>query len=129
MAVLKVKQALRSTTLLLLTFSLLFNSIAALKLGDTCVADRNCDGGLHCETCLADGNVRPRCTRIQPLNPFSKVKGLPFNKYSWLTSHNSFARLGQRSATGYVILAPTNQQDSVTSQLQIACETEAIEPG
>ncbi|XP_074286308.1 PI-PLC X domain-containing protein At5g67130-like [Silene latifolia] len=120
MAVLKEKQPLCSTTLLflLLTFSLLFNSIASLKLGETCVSDRNCDEGLHCETCLANGNVRPRCTRIRPLNPFSKVKGLPFNKYSWLTSHNSFARLGQRSATGSVILAPTNQQDSVTSQLQ-----------
>ncbi|KAK9667101.1 hypothetical protein RND81_14G233200 [Saponaria officinalis] len=112
------KPLLLSTTTLLLTFCVLFNYAVALKLGDTCVADRNCDGGLHCETCLANGNVRPRCTRVQPLNPFSKVKGLPFNKYSWLTSHNSFARLGQKSATGAVILAPTNQQDSVTSQLQ-----------
>ncbi|KAF2606593.1 hypothetical protein F2Q68_00043416 [Brassica cretica] len=51
------------------------------------------------------------------INPISKVKGLPFNKYSWLTTHNSFARLGEVSKTGSVILAPTNQQDSITSQL------------
>ncbi len=41
--------------------------------GQTCVADSNCDSGLHCETCLTNGNVRPRCTRIQPISPTSKV--------------------------------------------------------
>ncbi|XP_022763388.1 PI-PLC X domain-containing protein At5g67130-like isoform X2 [Durio zibethinus] len=85
--------------------------------GQTCVANSNCDSGLHCETCLANGNLRPRCTRIQPVNPTSQAKGLPYNRYSWLTTHNSFARLGERSATGSLILAPTNQQDSITDQL------------
>ncbi|GAV86336.1 hypothetical protein CFOL_v3_29767 [Cephalotus follicularis] len=98
--------------------TLLFGFSSALKEGQTCVADRNCDSGLHCETCLANGNVRPRCTRVQPLNPTSQVMGLPFNRYSWLTTHNSFARFGQvKSATGSVILTPTNQQDSITDQL------------
>lgn len=41
--------------------------------GETCIANRNCDSGLHCETCLANGNIRPRCTRIQPIIPTSKV--------------------------------------------------------
>ncbi|KAK9266203.1 hypothetical protein L1049_012536 [Liquidambar formosana] len=104
-----------TSTLFILAF--LFRSCSALKEGQTCVADRNCDSGLHCETCLANGNVRPRCTRIQPLNPSSKVKGLPFNRYSWLTTHNAFSRLGESSATGSVNLAPRNQQDSITSQL------------
>ncbi|CAL5378881.1 unnamed protein product [Camellia sinensis] len=90
---------------------------SALKEGQTCVADRNCDAGLHCETCVANGNFRPRCTRIQPLIPTSKVKGLPFNRYSWLTTHNAFARLGERSETGAVILSPKNQQDTITDQL------------
>ncbi|XP_021753320.1 PI-PLC X domain-containing protein At5g67130-like [Chenopodium quinoa] len=112
------KKITRTILTALLIFSLLFNLTSALlKLGQTCAADRNCDQGLHCETCVANRNLRPRCTRIQPVNPLSKVKGLPFNRYSWLTTHNSFARLGQKSATGAVILAPTNQQDSVTSQL------------
>ncbi|MBA0619804.1 hypothetical protein Godav_005606 [Gossypium davidsonii] len=96
---------------------LLFGFCSALKEGQTCVSDGNCDSGLHCETCVANGNVRPRCTRIQPVNPTSKVKGLPYNRYSWLTTHNSFARLGKKSATGSLILAPTNQQDSITDQL------------
>ncbi|XP_051135975.1 PI-PLC X domain-containing protein At5g67130-like isoform X2 [Andrographis paniculata] len=103
--------------------SVLFFSIfligcsSALEQGETCVANKNCDSGLHCETCLANGNVRPRCTRLHPVNPFSKVKGLPFDRYSWLTTHNSFARFGAKSATGSVILSPQNQQDSITSQL------------
>ncbi|XP_022149309.1 PI-PLC X domain-containing protein At5g67130-like isoform X2 [Momordica charantia] len=103
--------------LTLLHFVFLFDSSSALKEGRTCIVNRNCDAGLHCETCFADGNVRPRCTRIQPISPISEVKDLPFNQYAWLTTHNSFAKLGAKSATGSVILAPTNQQDSITSQL------------
>ncbi|KAK6135701.1 hypothetical protein DH2020_030540 [Rehmannia glutinosa] len=87
--------------------------------GETCVANKNCDAGLHCETCLANGNVRPRCTRTQPISPLSKVKGLPFNRYTWLTTHNAFAKLGAKSATGSVILSPQNQQDSITNQLHV----------
>ncbi|KAK9096964.1 hypothetical protein Sjap_022461 [Stephania japonica] len=103
--------------ILLLLLSHLLICTSALKVGQTCIMDRNCDGGLHCEACVANGNLRRRCTRIQPVNPTAKVKGLPFNRYSWLTTHNSFAISGQKSATGSTILAPTNQQDSVTSQL------------
>ncbi|KAJ6817365.1 PI-PLC X domain-containing protein-like [Iris pallida] len=101
---------LHVSMLLLLHFSLLSPSRAA-KEGGTCAANRNCDSGLHCETCIAGGHVRPRCTRIRPSDPKSKASGLPFNRYSWLTTHNSFAKLGTPT------LAPTNQQDSVTDQL------------
>ncbi|GMI88250.1 hypothetical protein like AT1G49740 [Hibiscus trionum] len=102
---------------ILIFSSLCFSFCSALKEGQTCVADRNCDSGLHCQTCTANGNVRSRCTRIRPLSPIASVRGLPFNQYSWLTTHNSFAMLGARSATGSSLLAPTNQQDSITSQL------------
>ncbi|KAJ6897419.1 hypothetical protein NC651_023321 [Populus alba x Populus x berolinensis] len=37
-------------------------------------------------------------------------------EYAWLTTHNSSA-MGDLSATWSIILAPTNQQDTVTSQL------------
>ncbi|CAA0807522.1 PLC-like phosphodiesterases superfamily protein [Striga hermonthica] len=95
----------------------LFGSSSALKQGQICIANSNCDSGLHCETCLANGNVRPRCTLIQPISPLSKVNGLPFNRYSWLTTHNAFALLGAKSATGGIVLTPENQQDSITDQL------------
>ncbi|KAM6540758.1 hypothetical protein CsatB_005205 [Cannabis sativa] len=103
------------TTILAVTF--LMDSSSALKQGQTCVSDKNCDSGLHCETCVANGNLRPRCTRIKPINPISQVKGLPFNRYSWLTTHNAFAKLGQKSQTGTPIVSSMNQQDSITSQL------------
>ncbi|MQM23399.1 hypothetical protein Taro_056459, partial [Colocasia esculenta] len=106
--------------LLLLALVGLFVTVAtAKKVGEICLLDRNCDAGLHCETCVAVGNVRPRCTRIKPTDPQTKGRGLPFNRYSWLTTHNSFARLGERSATGAVVLAPTNQQDTITAQLNV----------
>ncbi|KAL0381852.1 UNVERIFIED_CONTAM: PI-PLC X domain-containing protein [Sesamum angustifolium] len=60
--------------------------------------------GLTCGSCPANGNTRLRCTRVQPAIPTSKVKGLPFNRYSWLTTHNSFARTG--STSGNLLLSP-----------------------
>ncbi|XP_041004247.1 PI-PLC X domain-containing protein At5g67130 [Juglans microcarpa x Juglans regia] len=95
----------------------LFVCSSGLTIGETCSADGECDTGLRCETCAANGNTRSRCVRIQPLNPTSKVKGLPFNQYSWLTTHNAYALSGAKSATGAALLSPTNQEDSVTSQL------------
>ncbi|XP_024028962.1 PI-PLC X domain-containing protein At5g67130 isoform X2 [Morus notabilis] len=94
----------------LFTATFLLNSSSALKQGETCATNKNCDSGLHCQTCVANGNLRPRCTRIKPINPISQMKGLPFNRYSWLTTHNAFARLGKS-------VAPSNQQDSITDQL------------
>ncbi|KAK4778285.1 hypothetical protein SAY87_018472 [Trapa incisa] len=99
-------------------FFCLCTSSAALKIGETCSSNSVCDAGLQCDTCASNGNTRPRCTRIQPVNPTSKVKGLPFNKYSWLTTHNSYALSGSKSQTGSTIIAPTNQEDSVTNQLK-----------
>ncbi|KAI4314976.1 hypothetical protein L6164_027830 [Bauhinia variegata] len=90
---------------------------SSLKIGETCGSENKCDAGLKCDTCAANGNTRPRCIRLQPINPTSKMKGLPFNRYSWLTTHNSFALAGARSATGSYLVAPMNQEDTVTSQL------------
>ncbi|XP_075521700.1 PI-PLC X domain-containing protein At5g67130-like isoform X2 [Primulina tabacum] len=104
---------------LLLISAFLFGYSFCLKIGETCSTSSNtCDAGLICGSCPANGNTRARCTRVQPLIPTTKVKGLPFNKYSWLTTHNSYARTGSTSGTGSVLLSPTNQEDSVTNQLQ-----------
>ncbi|CAA2982071.1 PI-PLC X domain-containing At5g67130-like isoform X1 [Olea europaea subsp. europaea] len=105
--------------LLFLIAVFLFGYSSSLKIGETCSTTNNnsCDAGLHCGTCPANGNTRPRCTRSQPVISTAKVNGLPFNKYSWLTTHNSFARTASMSGTGSTLLAPTNQEDSVTDQL------------
>ena len=47
--------------------------VSARKVGQTCALDRNCAADLHCETCVANGNVRPRCTRVVPVDPQTKV--------------------------------------------------------
>ncbi|KAK1433078.1 hypothetical protein QVD17_09984 [Tagetes erecta] len=109
------------TSLIIIVATLLFisRSSSSLKLGETCsTSSNNCDPGLRCGTCPASGNTRPRCTRIQPMTPTSKVNGLPFNRYTWLTTHNSFAVSGTKSSTGSPILGPANQEDDVTSQLK-----------
>ncbi|XP_027346495.1 PI-PLC X domain-containing protein At5g67130-like [Abrus precatorius] len=95
----------------------LVNCSSSLKLGETCGSENQCDRGLRCETCAANGNTRPRCSRIQPTSPTSKVKGLAFNRYSWLTTHNSYAQSGVKSETGSFIVAATNQEDTVSQQL------------
>ncbi|KAJ1389099.1 PLC-like phosphodiesterase, TIM beta/alpha-barrel domain superfamily [Sesbania bispinosa] len=87
------------------------------EVGETCGSGNQCDAGLHCETCAANGNTRPRCTRVQPTSPTTKVKGLAFNRYSWLTTHNSFAQSGVKSESGSSIIASTNQEDTVAHQL------------
>lgn len=88
-----------------------------VQVGETCAADQNCDTGLACDAC---GNGARKCIRVQPTPPTSKVKGLPFNKYSWLTTHNSFSIVGAKSASGSNLISPRNQQDSVTSQLNVS---------
>ncbi|KAL1809937.1 PI-PLC X domain-containing protein At5g67130 [Daucus carota subsp. sativus] len=100
-----------------LTASLISYS-SSLKIGETCSDSNKCDSGFQCNTCPINGNTRPRCTRLQPLSPTSKVKGLPFNRYSWLTTHNSFSIVRAVSDTGSIVVAPRNQEDSVTDQLR-----------
>lgn len=44
---------------------------------------------------------------------------LPFNKYSWLTTHNSFSIFGSSPQTGAPIVTFFNQEDSVLDQLNV----------
>ncbi|KAL4588721.1 hypothetical protein LXL04_001616 [Taraxacum kok-saghyz] len=101
----------------LFTAAFLFTLSSGLKEKQTCVNDKSCDSGSQCGTCTGNVSVPPRCIRVQPHSPVRKVRGLPFNHYSWLMTHNAFARMGHKSDTGSVLLAPVNQQDSVTAQL------------
>ncbi|XP_006411920.2 PI-PLC X domain-containing protein At5g67130 [Eutrema salsugineum] len=92
--------------------------VHSLEMGETCSSSSRCDAGLSCQSCPANGNTGSICTRIRPLNPTSKVNGLPFNKYSWLTTHNSYSITGANSETGSFLISPRNQEDSITNQLK-----------
>ena len=66
----------------------------------------------------AAGDTVPSRNNLRAL--WWQARDLPFNRYAWLTTHNSFARLGQRSQTGVAIATPWNQQDTVTEQLNVS---------
>ncbi|CAA7407582.1 unnamed protein product [Spirodela intermedia] len=85
---------------------------------DPCSSNGDCAAGLFCGNCPADGANQPRCIRGQAVQPASIVKGLPFNKYTWLVTHNAFSILNEPSFTGTPRLTIYNQEDSVTNQLR-----------
>eukprot|EP00253_Pinus_taeda_P006777 PITA_06777 len=73
-------------------------SSGSCQVHDICTKDSDCVAGLQCISC-------------------SSVGGLPFNKYSWLTTHNSYSIIGEKSYTGVQRITFNNQEVSVTDQL------------
>ena len=49
----------------------------------------------------------------------SQNNSLPFNKYAYLTTHNSYAIVGEPSHTGIPRVTFDNQEDTVTDQLNV----------
>lgn len=64
------------------------------------------------------GKNQPICTRGQSTIPTTVVNGLPFNKYSWLVTHNSFSIVDFPPLPGVQRLTVYNQEDTVTNQLR-----------
>ncbi|RLM84603.1 uncharacterized protein C2845_PM04G11310 [Panicum miliaceum] len=90
----------------------------AALVGGSCSAG-GCGAGLRCTSCVPPPGTGPAaCARTTPMDPKSHGAALPFNRYSWLATHNSFAIVGTRSPLGSAIISPPNQEDSVTSQLR-----------
>lgn len=48
-----------------------------------------------------------------------QVDGLPFNKYSWLVTHNSFSIVDFPPLAGVQRITVYNQEDTVTNQLRV----------
>ncbi|PKA57056.1 PI-PLC X domain-containing protein [Apostasia shenzhenica] len=87
------------------------------KLLDSCSSDGDCEVGTYCFDCveLFSGS---RCVRSMITDQFKVVNNsLPFNKYAYLTTHNSYAIVGEPSHTGVPRVTFTNQEDNVTQQL------------
>uniref|UniRef100_A0A8R7TS08 PI-PLC X domain-containing protein n=1 Tax=Triticum urartu TaxID=4572 RepID=A0A8R7TS08_TRIUA len=104
--------------LLSLHVALLLLVPCTCQVGDSCSAARDCGVGLYCGDCAAAGRTRPSCIRDLAIQPTSIVKGLPFNRYSWLVTHNSFSIVGEPSRTGVERVTFYNQEDTVTNQLR-----------
>ncbi|WCJ31188.1 PLC-like phosphodiesterases superfamily protein [Euphorbia peplus] len=84
----------------------------------SCTAATNCGPGLFCGNCASAGKDQPFCTRGQAIIPTSIIDGLPFNKYTWLVTHNSFSIVDAPPVSGVQRLTLYNQEDSVTNQLR-----------
>ncbi|XP_021637663.2 PI-PLC X domain-containing protein At5g67130 isoform X3 [Hevea brasiliensis] len=85
---------------------------------ESCTAATNCGPGLFCGNCPALGKNQPVCTRGQAIIPTSIIDGLPFNKYTWLVTHNSFSIVDAPPLPGVQRLTFYNQEDTVTNQLR-----------
>ncbi|KAK0605922.1 hypothetical protein LWI29_032238 [Acer saccharum] len=85
---------------------------------DSCATATDCGPGLYCGNCPAAGKTQPICTRGQATIPTSVIGNLPFNKYSWLVTHNSFSIVDAPSLPGVQRLTFYNQEDTVTNQLR-----------
>ncbi|KAL6600388.1 hypothetical protein ACP70R_045188 [Stipagrostis hirtigluma subsp. patula] len=110
---------LPSSLLLSLHVALLLLAVpCSCQVGDSCSAARDCGVGLYCGNCAAAGRTQPSCIRDLAIQPTSVVRGLPFNRYTWLVTHNSFSILGEPSRTGVERVTFYNQEDSVTNQLR-----------
>ncbi|XP_058767307.1 uncharacterized protein LOC131640983 [Vicia villosa] len=92
-----------------------FHFLSAYQyIGETYSSDvNNCGTALQCLEC----NSQSRCTRVRTASPISKVMELPFNQYSWLTTHNSFASRVANLSINSQISSVTNQEDSIIDQL------------
>ncbi|XP_050368666.1 PI-PLC X domain-containing protein At5g67130 [Argentina anserina] len=117
----------QSTTIgylcLLLLFFSVFSTISACSNGncqllEACAAATDCGPGLYCGNCPAAGKTQPVCTRGQAIVPTSIINGLPFNKYTWLVTHNSFSIVDAPPLPGVQRLTFYNQEDTVTNQLR-----------
>ncbi|KAF2299238.1 hypothetical protein GH714_031078 [Hevea brasiliensis] len=108
--------------LILITASLLVRVAAACSNGecrllDECSSDQDCEAGLYCFSC-PQGFSGSRCVRSTITDQFKLLNNsLPFNKYAFLTTHNAYAIDGYPSHTGVPRVTFTNQEDSVTQQL------------
>ncbi|XP_054782694.1 PI-PLC X domain-containing protein At5g67130-like [Prosopis cineraria] len=91
---------------------------------EKCSSRRHCGVGQFCSSCPIkfEGS---RCVRSTTSNPFNLLNdSLPFNRYAYLTTHNSFAiqKEGPKenqtlNTTELPRVTFSNQEDSITQQL------------
>ncbi|KAG2551277.1 hypothetical protein PVAP13_9KG388100 [Panicum virgatum] len=103
--------------LLLLGFLALGLGAATANVGDSCSTSADCGAGQWCFDCEPKFSGS-HCVRSAATNPYQLINNsLPFNKYAYLTTHNSYAIVGEPSHTGIPRVTFDNQEDTVTDQL------------
>ncbi|KAG8659638.1 PI-PLC X domain-containing protein At5g67130 isoform X2 [Manihot esculenta] len=111
-----------SKYLLFITALVLLSVASACSHGkcgmlEKCSSDQDCDAGLYCFYCV-EGFLSYKCVRSSATDQFKLLNdSLPFNKYAFLTTHNAYAIDGYPSHTGVPRFTVTNQEDTVTQQL------------
>ncbi|CAN8264134.1 unnamed protein product [Cochlearia groenlandica] len=116
-----LRQALTVSLLtLLLSFSLASSACSNgnCQMLESCSSATDCVTGLYCGNCPVLGTTKPFCIRGQATIPSSIINGLPFNKYTWLMTHNAFSNANQPPLPGVQRLTFFNQEDTVTNQLR-----------
>ena len=103
--------------LLALHIALLLLLPCSCQVGDSCSSARDCGAGLYCGNCAATGKTRPSCIRDLAIQPTSIVKGLPFNRYSWLVTHNSFSIIGEPPHLVFLDLSYNNLSGPIPASL------------
>ncbi|CAN8312156.1 unnamed protein product [Cochlearia groenlandica] len=93
---------------ILVMFHLATISLGKLQMGDQCSSNKDCNVGLECYKCGIDV---AKCVRSNITNQFTVVNNsMPFNKYAFLTTHNSYAIEGKPFHVA-------TQEDSINQQL------------
>ncbi|CAK8540420.1 unnamed protein product [Lathyrus sativus] len=87
------------------------------KLLGRCLSTRECSTGQICSSCHVELKGS-RCVRSTTTNPFKLLNAsLPFNKYAYLTTHNSFAINKRPILDAVPQVTFTNQEDTISQQL------------
>nr|GMD51860.1 PI-PLC X domain-containing protein At5g67130 [Ipomoea batatas] len=106
--------------LVLIVSVLSFNVVTSSCSGENCQVLEECSdcgAGMFCLSCPL-GFSGAKCVRSTATDQFKLLNNsLPFNKYAFLTTHNAFSITGWSSRTGVPNVAPKNQEDSITQQL------------
>ncbi|KAG8384361.1 hypothetical protein BUALT_Bualt04G0110100 [Buddleja alternifolia] len=109
---LSIRRHIFLSLLPLILLPLFFIPTADCQILESCSAASNCGAGLYCGNCASLGKTQPFCIRGQATIPTSIISGLPFNKYSWLMTHNAFSIVDEPSLTGAQRITFYNQEDS-----------------
>ncbi|MCO5557304.1 hypothetical protein L7F22_010865 [Adiantum nelumboides] len=94
----------------------IFPLVGKTQLRQVCFRNVDCAAGLFCSSCVADGDLLPRCHRYKTTN-VTDIRRSTIQQVCLANDSNSFAKVGASSHTGEPIVTLENQEDSILDQL------------